>query len=291
MKVFDCFTFFNEVDLLEFRLRVLNNYVDYFVIAESNLTFNGKQKPYNFAAVKEKFKAWEHKIIYLPVRQSADGLSFENDTKYNPQSAAWKLENEQRNALIAAAKYMSDEDMVLVSDLDEIPDPRILKKLKLPEEPMAFSLLFHYYFLNCQNVGTQSRWWQGCVVSSAKQFKEITPQGLRNNRDVYTSIKHGGWHFSFLGGADKIKYKIESYAHTEYNSAEYADAAHIEQSIKEGKDVLKRDGVIFRFMPLSYYPVCMQKLMKGYPQFLNIKPAGFLTNLYFTGRRVLKRRF
>ena len=105
MKIFDCFTFFNELDLLEFRLKFLNDYVDHFVIAESNLTFNGKPKPIILRA-KERFKKWEHKIIYLPVKQNTEGMIFENDNSYNPVSAAWKLENEQRNALIQASNQI-----------------------------------------------------------------------------------------------------------------------------------------------------------------------------------------
>jgi beta-1,4-mannosyl-glycoprotein beta-1,4-N-acetylglucosaminyltransferase len=288
MRVFDCFTFFNELDLLEFRLRFLNDFVDYFVIAESNVTFNGKNKPYNYEAAKEKFKVWHHKIIYIPVKQSTEGQVFENDKKYNPDSTAWKFENEQRNALISAATYMSDNDMVIVSDLDEIPDPHILKNMKIPVEPMAFSLLFHYYFFNCQNIGGQSRWWQGSIVSSGKQFKEITPQGLRNNRDIYKSIKRGGWHFSFLGGSEKIKYKIESYAHTEYNKEEYVNENHIATSIKEGKDILKREGVVFKYMPLSYYPARLQKFMKLFASFLHLKKTNFFTDLYYFIRRLTK---
>lgn len=290
MKVFDCFTFFNELDLLEFRLRLLNDYVDHFIIAESNLTFNGKNKPYNFEASRERFKEWENKITYLPVKQTTEGLHFENDKSYNPVSAAWKLENEQRNALGQVSHLINDEDLVLVSDLDEIPDPAVLRKLKPIGEPVAFSLLFHYYYMNCQNTG-ESRWWQGCVAASGKMFKEITPQGLRNNRDIYRSIKKGGWHFSFLGGAEKISYKIQSYAHTEYNQEKYYDIKYIEASIKKGEDILKRKGVAFKLFPLSYYPLNIQKVMRQYPDFLLLKPDNIFKNIYFTLRRIVKGRY
>lgn len=290
MRIFDCFTFFNELDLLEFRLKFLDDYVDYFVIAESNLTYNGKSKPYNFLPVKDRYKKWEHKIIYLPVEQSTAGLVFENDSSYNPVSSAWKLENEQRNALAQASHMIADDDLVLVSDLDEIPDPSVLKKIKEQAGPVAFSLLFHYYYMNCQNIG-ESRWWQGCVAASGKQFKEITPQGLRNNRDVYPSIKKGGWHFSFLGGAEKISYKIQSYAHTEYNKKEYYDIKHIEESIMRGEDVLKRKGVAFKLFPLSYYPAKLQEAMKQYPGLLLLKKNNFVKNIYYILRRIVKGKF
>ncbi len=287
MKVFDCFTFFNELDLLEFRLKFLDDYVDYFVIAESNLTFNGKPKPYNYSAAKERFKRWEHKIIYIPVQQNTEGLLLENDNSYNPLSAAWKLEKEQRNALIQAGEKMNDDDLVLVSDLDEIPDPVVLKILNLSKLPVAFSLLFHNYYMNCQNIG-ESRWWNGCIAATGRQFKDITPQGLRNNRDVYAAVGSAGWHFSFLGGAEKISCKIRSFSHTEYNKEEFFDEKHIEDSILTGTDVLKRKGIIFKFMPLSYYPVRLQKYMKMYPGFLHLIRVNPLKDLFYFIRRIKK---
>lgn len=289
MRVFDCFTFFNELDLLEFRLKFLNDHVDFFVIAESNLTFNGKSKPWYYNGAKERFREWEHKIIYIPVQQNTHGPLPENDISYNPGSAAWKLEYEQRNALLRAGDYMNDGDLVLVSDLDEIPDPAIFKKINPSKLPVAFSLLFHYYYMNCQNIG-ESRWWNGCIAATAGQFKVLTPQGLRNNRDVYPSIGTAGWHFSFLGGAEEISNKIGSYSHTEYNNDEYLDKKHIEDSILKGTDVLKRKGVIFKFLPLSYYPFQLQKFMKMYPLFIHHEKPNFFKNLFFLTRRIVKGR-
>jgi len=197
------------------------------------------------------------------------------------------LENEQRNALLGAGIHMGDDDLVILSDLDEIPDPNILIKINKVNLPMAFSLLFHYYYLNCQNIG-ESRWWKGCIASTGRQFKEVTPQGLRDKRDVYPSFAKGGWHFSFLGGAEKISYKIRSFAHTEYNKAEFYDEQHIRNAISKGEDVLKRKGVKFKFFPIGYYPVKLQLLMRDYPGFMHKATYGRLVDLYYTIRRVLK---
>lgn len=290
MKIFDCFTFFNELDLLEFRLKLLDNQVDYFVIAESNLTHSGKPKPYYFREAKDRFKAWEHKIIYIPVQQSAEGLLFEEQKSYNPDSAAWKLENGQRNALLNAASSIDDTDMVLLSDLDEIPSAVALRKAIHSDKPVAFSLLFHYYFLNCQNAGN-SRWWKGCIAATGKQFKEITPQGLRDKRDSYSSLADAGWHFSFLGGAEKIRQKLLAFAHTEFNKEEYVSEQHIKEAVSKGEDILKREGVVFKYVPLSYYPKALQKIMKQYPGFLHLKKSNALTDLYYTVRRITKGNY
>lgn len=290
MKIFDCVTFFNELDLLEFRLKLLNKQVDYFVITESNLTHSGQNKSYNFPEAKERFKPWQHKIIYIPVEQSAEGLVFEEQKKYNPQSAAWQLENRQRNALLKAATYMEETDMVLLSDLDEIPSPLAIKKAISFTKPVAFSILCHYYFLNCQGA-EQDRWWKGCIAATAKQFKEITPQGLRDKRDVFPSLADAGWHFSFLGGIEKIKQKLMATAHTEYNKDEYVNEKHIEEAVAKRKDILKREGIIFKYVPLSYYPAALQKVMKQYPGFLHLKKKNLFADFYFTMRRIKKGKY
>lgn len=290
MKVFDCFTFFNELDLLEFRLKFLDGYVDYFVIAESNLTHTGKLKPYFFVENQQRYKEWQHKIIYIPVKQCTEGLVFENDVKYNPDGAAWKLENEQRNALMNGLGDAADHDLVLISDLDEIPDPAVFKKINSGKLPLAFSLLFHYYYMNCQGTG-QSRWWKGCILATGSQVRAISPQGLRNNRDIYPSIARGGWHFSFLGGPEKISQKIRSFSHTEYNSEEYFNTKHIEEAISKGQDILKREGVVFKLIPPVYYPAKLQKLMRQYPHFLKEVKVNPFIQLYFILRRIFKTSY
>lgn len=289
MKIFDCFTFFNELDLLEFRLKLLDEQVDHFVIAESNLTHSGHPKPFYFEENKARFDQWKNKIIYIPVKQTADGLVFnKNETSYNPGSASWKLENEQRNALAGYNSNISDDDIVLLSDLDEIPDPAILKKLSPSNEPIVLSQLFHYYFLNCQNVGNE-RWWNGTIASTGKQFKEITPQGLRDKRNDHRSIKKAGWHFSYLGGLGKIKEKIRSFAHTEFNKEEFLNDENILKAMEEGKDIFKRPGVHYKFFPLAYYPGYLKKVMFQYPALLHLKRKDSVwEKMYFGIKNMLR---
>lgn len=270
MKIIDCFTFFNELDLLEFRLKLLGPHVSQFVIAESNLTHSGAAKPYLFQENKKRFEPWLDKITYIPLQQSAEGLSFnQHETTYNPASASWKLENEQRNALSAAAGLAADDDLVMVSDLDEIPDPMVLRKLTGIKEPVALSMLFHYYFFNCQNTGHE-RWWNGSIVATGKQFRQLTPQQLRDQRNDLTRIKKGGWHFSYLGGIEKIKQKIRSFAHTEFNKEEYLQDDYLLKAITKGEDIFKREGVSFKFVSPYYYPDWLRREMMGYPAFLHI---------------------
>lgn len=287
MKVFDCFTFFNELELLELRLQLLDKYVDHFVIAESNLTHAGQEKPYYFEQHRERFRPWLQKIIYLPIQQTTKGLVFTPTDHYEPSGAAWQLENEQRNALLQAAGQMQDEDLVLLSDLDEIPSPPSIRTMNIDRGPVAFSLLFHYYFLNCQLTG-ECRWWKGCIAARASDFRSITPQGLRDKRDVWPSIPRAGWHFSFMGGPERIRFKLLSYAHTEYNREQYTDAERISHSIAAGEDILKREGYRFGYFPLSYYPAELQRVMRKFPELLHPVPRNPAKDLYYWIRRLTK---
>jgi beta-1,4-mannosyl-glycoprotein beta-1,4-N-acetylglucosaminyltransferase len=282
MKVIDCFTFFNELDLLEFRLKFLDNHVDHFVIAESNLTHSGKPKPFHFEENKKRFEPWLHKINYLQIKQTTEGLDFtKQESSYNPGSAAWKLENEQRNALAVAGAVAADDDLVLVSDLDEIPNPVLFKKTDLTKGPVSMSMLFHYYFFNCQNVGAE-RWWNGSILCTGKQFKETTPQHLRDKRNDLKSIPKGGWHFSYLGGLEKIKYKIQSFAHTEFNREEFLNDANILKAMEEGRDIFNRPDTVYKFISPYYYPYSLRKVMLQYPSFMHLKNKdNFITRAFY----------
>jgi beta-1,4-mannosyl-glycoprotein beta-1,4-N-acetylglucosaminyltransferase len=271
MKLFDCFTFFNELDLLEFRLKLLGDHVDYFVICESNLTHSGKSKEYILNNNISRFNKWKNKIIYLPIEQSIEGLSFDEVNTYTPTNGSWILENQQRSGLSYVNNMIDDNDLVLVGDLDEIPNPEIIKKIidtEIPiNNPIVLRQLFHYYFLNCQNEGAE-RWWNGTILSNGICFKEYGPQELRNNRNNLTILPLAGWHFSYLGGIEKIKAKIQSFAHTEFNRPDILSDENIIEALEKGTDVLKRPGVYYKFYPLDYYPEYLRDLMKQYPLFI-----------------------
>ena len=289
MKIIDCFTFFNELDLLEFRLKLLEEKVDHFVIAESNFTHSGQAKPFYFEENKERYERWKNKIIYLPVQQSVAELVFDqNNNNYDTGSASWKLENEQRNALERCSSVINEDDLVLLNDLDEIPDPAILKKINPVHKPVVLSQLFHYYFLNCQNTGAE-RWWNGTIASTGKQFKAHTPQQLRDQRNELPSFKKAGWHFSYLGGLEKIKTKIRSFAHTEFNKEEYLDDEYILKAMVEGIYIYKRPGVQYRFYSLYCYPVYLRQGMLQYPGLLHIKRKDTVWDKMYFGIKHLFR--
>ena len=273
-RVFDCFTFFNELDLLEFRLRLLSDVVDKFVICESNYTHSGKPKPYHFEENKERYSKWADKIIYLPIEQSIEGLNFNKVTSYTPTDGSWQLENEQRVALLHAAELMKDGDLVFIGDLDEIPDPRAVTALKQSgiiingiNNSVSFSMLFHYYYMNCQMEG-YDRIWNGTVACFADYFKEKGPQYFRDHRNHFTKLPNSGYHFSYLGGPEKVKTKIESFAHTEFNRPDITSDDNIQNALDNGQDIFKRNGVSYKVVSLAHYPEPIRSLMLEYPQFI-----------------------
>ena len=280
MRVFDCVTFFNEIDLLQLRLKLLNDVVDYTVVVESNLTFSGKPKPYYFEENRQMFQQWSEKIIYIPIEQSTEGLTFKDVKTYSPDNGPFQLEYQQRNAMSYINEIINDDDLCMISDLDEMPNPLyvdIARGVKI-KQPYSFVQLFHYYFMNCQNTGFD-RWWKGTVMCPGKYFKDNTPQYIRDHRNDYPPVRSNGiistqndnlmgWHFSFLGGIEKIRNKIQSFAHTEFNRPDITSEHNITEAMEKGKDVFNRPGVSYKFHPVSDYPEYLQKLMLEYPQFV-----------------------
>lgn len=267
MKIFDAFTFFNETELLKIRMELLHDVVDHFVIAESNLTHSGKEKDHILHSNWNDYAEYHDKMIYIPVQQSTEGLVFNEVSTYTPTDASWQLENQQRNALAYIRKQVRDDDFVLIGDLDEIPSPdtiQVLRTMPPPPFPLSMQMLFHYYYLNCQNTG-YDRNWSGTVICTGKQFKQEYPQYYRDHRNSYYKFPNAGYHFSFMGGPKKIKEKIESFAHTEFNREDIKDSSNIYDAFENGKDVLKRPGVSFQFEDPEAYPENIRNIMEKYP--------------------------
>lgn len=217
--IYDCFTFFNELDLLEIRLNILNDYVDKFVIVESTRTFNNKKKKLYYEENKERYKKFEDKIIHIVM----DEFSPEEDI------GDWTIENSQRNCIMKGLKNCSDDDIIIISDLDEIPRPELIRQAYNPNKIIAFDCDVYNYFLNNYIVGYE--WTHGPKMLSYKNFKHIlddcklsdtyaidtkvnkgtTPCRIRLYYGAkQTHIKKGGWHFSYMGDVDVIMDKIRA---------------------------------------------------------------------------------
>lgn len=208
--IYDLFPFFNELDLLEIRLNALAPFVDRFVLCEMDVTHSGKPKPLFFEENQDRFKDFPITHIVAPP------IGRDIQIEMGKQSGdAWRLEHWQRECLMSGIDDAPGDAIILLSDLDEIP------KLETYDgnSEGAFKQKLYYYYVNCF---TNTRLWKGTVAT--KRANISTLSRVRNHRNVVPTINYdGGWHFSTLGTAADIRYKIESFAHTELNKPEYLD--------------------------------------------------------------------
>lgn len=239
--IYDCFTFFNELDLLEIRLNYLNDVVDKFVLVEMAKTHSNKEKPLYFAKNKARYKQFLDKIIYVEAKYSGEE---------NPDS--WLLENFQRDCIMQGLEKAKNDDVVIISDLDEIPSRDVIKNYK--SGIVVPQLRMMYYYLNCMNT-TDSIWTNGTRIGhlsdlknpnqdmthmfGARYTKQGTPTNFRFCSGEYAA--NGGWHFSYLGGTDAIKCKLESFAHQEFNKPNFRNKRTLEARIRKGEDIFGRN--------------------------------------------------
>jgi len=235
MKIFDCFMYFDEDTVLDVRLNYLDEYVDRFVIIEAEYNHKGEKRKPKFNI--ENFKKFKDKINYLLVKQNAPEIQKINDLDSDDIRGgklimnALKRENFQRNHITDGLTEASDEDWIIISDLDEIPNLKN-NDLRNIKAPLVFfkQLMMYYKF----NLVLENYPWIGSKACKKKNLK--SPQWLRNIKDriyswwrfdtffsntKYTNIKiidKGGWHFSYLKSPKDIEKKLQSYLHhTEYD--------------------------------------------------------------------------
>jgi beta-1,4-mannosyl-glycoprotein beta-1,4-N-acetylglucosaminyltransferase len=212
MKVYDVFPFFNELDLLEIRLQELSNVVDYFVLVESNVTFTGNPKEYLFENNKERFSAYLNKIRYIKVDDTPETTD------------PWVREKFQRAAGSRGLFDAVPEDIIIVSDCDEIPRAEMIEMIKEDENNYERYLLHIPQFnfkLNYMKFLEKGHHRQ-IVVTRFKAFSN--PQQEREHTFFWNpvgansvEVHHGGWHFTFMGGDQSCITKFNSYSHTEVN--------------------------------------------------------------------------
>ena len=230
MRIFDCFMYFDEELVLDLRLNYLNPYVDYFVIVESSFTHRGEKRNLNFDL--EKFKKFKDKIIYKVYEETSEKIEkvFDQDdeaTKTNKY--IWNAifrENGQRNYLIKGIEEANDNDFILISDVDEIPNLKNINLKNIKNKIILFKQEMFYYKFNLKLPNID---WIG--TKACKKRDLISPQWLRNIKDrkyafyrldalfsdkKYIDVKivdNGGWHFTNIKKAEEIKYKLRSYLH------------------------------------------------------------------------------
>ena len=230
MKIFDCFMYFDEEVVLDVRLNTLDKYVDYFVIVESSFTHKGDNK--NLMFNHNKFEKFKNKIIYLVYDKQPKGIEVVNENDSEDEKSrkyilnAALRENGQRNFIQNGLNKAEDNDIILISDVDEIPNLSEVNFNNISEKIIMFHQdMFYYKF----DLKIPNLLWTGTKGCRKKYL--LSPQWLRNVKDrkyfpfridilfsekKYSSIKfisNGGWHFSNIKTAEEIEYKLKSYLH------------------------------------------------------------------------------
>ena len=274
MKIYDCFSYWDEDLLLDLRLNILNDYVDYFVIVEGNKTWQNNFKKLRFDI--KKFEKFKDKIIYVPVEDMPGGE--------NP----WIRENFQRNCISRGLNNAKPEDLIIISDADEIPDLNNVKEYLKDKRYAVFEQKAFYYKLNMQNITLP--YWYGSRISKKKYLK--SPQWLRNLKfkkrpfwrldkfRLNSIIKRGGWHFCNLKEPKDLLYKYKNMAETKDEffakngvdgkiDTKYLSIDQIEESIKEGRNLVGKEEYFQEVDIDSTYPEYILKNIEKYKSWIS----------------------
>lgn len=278
MKIYDCFTFYNELDLLEIRLEELYDTVDHFVLVEATTTFTNRPKEMLFAKNKSRYSKYIDKIIYIPV---------DLPKSTNP----WDNEKHQRNAIMQGLNGANPDDIIIVSDCDEVLRSTAIESLRNLDQTLyalrmpLFNFKFNYMSLK------SSRYDIWAMATRRFVLDELTPDSLRGMRFNFMGagfqhqdngcrvIEHSGWHFGYLGNNQYLQDKARSFSHQEVNNPDFLNNIDVEASIREGKSWDRREENRFSIVDLDdYFP----ESIKQYPNYVldntGVKALDFLPN-------------
>lgn len=256
MAVWDCFMFSNELLVLEVRLHELYEHVDHFVLVEATRAFNGNPKPLVFAENRRRFEPFLDKLVHVVV-----------DDLPTLQGDAWVLENFQRNAILRGLTDAAPDDLILISDADEIPRASSIARFEGPLAVVENRLYYYRFNLQMRHAGDR---FLSTRMIRRRQLR--TPQALRERKGKLYPwwrldkprnpqiIGDGGWHFSYLLDIDGIADKVAASAHQEFATARFTDKARIEACIAQGHDLFDRDGRQLERVPIDgSYPAWVQQ--------------------------------
>lgn len=276
--------------MLEIRLRTLADVVDVFVIVEGDQSFTGIDKPLLGASLMEgRLAPWRNKIRWLTAPLS----SHVADPSHS-ESLAWQREFFQRNWLAKGYEDARPEDMIIIADLDEIPNPETLIALRKSgayHNTVCLEMEVYSFFLNYKQLNPLypvtppwKHWyyrylrgkyfptteltttWHATVVTKGSDNR--SPQTLRNLAfDKYLSIRpvaNAGWHFTYMGGIDAIRKKLISFAHTEISHLADISDKDFEKLLTTGKGLIQPQDRFQIIKDLSKLPQPIQSNLESY---------------------------
>ena len=247
MKIYDCFMYFDEDLLLDLRLNILNEYVDKFLIIEAEEDHQGKKRKLNFDI--NNFKKFKDKINYI----SLNKIEIDNSIKLKKNWDIGHLRDQSmRNQIQNYLSDAQDDDWIIISDLDEIPNPNKIREFNPKKKFAFFEQKFFYYKFNIINE-TQPQWY-GSRICVKKYLK--SPQWLRNIKikskknflksifNNYQILTQGGWHFTYIKKPKEIITKLNSFAHNELVKNYMLNEDYIKNKIDNHLDLFERDIVL-----------------------------------------------
>lgn len=246
MKIVDCFTFYNELNMLKFRLEYLYDTVDHFVLVEAIVTHAGNPKPLFFEENKHMFSKYLDKIIHIVVTDMPKPPILKL-LKITNTNLNWEREKYQRICISRGIErlQLKDDDRILISDLDEIPNRTILK---LPYESDAYSLKQDLYYYTLNYKATEP--WNLAKMVNYKAYKTYnSTQFIRSKLLNLPNIENGGWHFSYFGNIDFIVNKIRNFCHKDwFDSMSYED---IKNKVLKGEIMSAYQHHTLTYIPIS----------------------------------------
>mgnify|MGYP001158734817 FL=1 len=270
-KIFDCITFYNANMLFDLRYHTLKNHVDYFVVCEANKTHTGKYKEYNFD--KNFISKYGEKIIYIQV----DNLP-EIKIKGKKDYQLLKIQMENLFRGIVKAK---DNDLIIFSDEDEIPNPQAICNFK--KNDFKFGLFLqnmYYYKLNILGLDEGDGNWAGSRICKKKFLKSFFDFRILKKKNIsypfwridkeknIQLIENGGWHFTYLMTPSEISKKIENMAHTEFNKEKFKNVEKIEDNINNLIDPFDRNLRLKKVQIDNNYPEYLLQNLEIYKNWI-----------------------
>lgn len=264
--VVDCFTFYNEIQMLNYRLHLLDPVVDYFILSEATHTHSGKEKELFYEKNKDMFKKFHHKIIHLVI----DDFPYKYPNIDCAKNEQWVNEKYQRSIMRRGIEKLSlkDTDLIMVSDLDEIPDPRIVAKMKtnIDYNINVYQFMMDLYYYNLHN--RMRRDWEKSKIMSYYAYNVLQKQGITLDdirmNSGWPSL-NGGWHMSYFGDTNFIRNKLIHFSHQEYNKEQYTNETYLQGKLRSGTNLF--DNTRFVYLKLEdndYLPPLFEHFLDGF---------------------------
>lgn len=275
--IYDCFPFFNELDVLDIRLNELNDVVDRFVLVEATHTFQNEPKPLYFNENKQRYKQFLPKIEHVVV-DKFPGF-FYRWRKPTP----WDCSNFQKDQVALGLKNCLPDDVIIVSDVDEIPAPDKILEYKNVSGIKVFEQIWSNFYFNyvakqcdshgCMLYKNEICYWKGSVMVNYRDFTSFKKVRMKRGlSEGVISIDNGGWHFSFIGDFEMIRKKLDAWEHSKesmYDLEHLYNEESVKKIISTGADLFGRD--------ISFAAV---ELDERFPKYLRLKKDSYSSLLY-----------